>query len=645
MDAARQDELPLLRTLARRFTTIDAAAAEVAHLTAVLSLPKGTVYVISDIHGEHKKLQHVVNNASGALRPLVEGVFSSRLDQAEKQELLNTIYYPSQTFEHLGLSEAEPSRRAAFVERILRRQFEIVEALGARYTVKHVEDRFPPAFEKPFRELLREARGGQRSRYVAALLDALAATGQDLAAVRWASRVVRNLSVYELVVAGDLGDRGPRIDKVIDIMMRQPRLAMTWGNHDVTWLGACLGHRALIATVLRISLRYGRTAQLEEGYGISLAPLAALARSVYGDDPAARFRCRSDGGRELDELARMQKAIAIIQLKLEDQLIARRPEYAMGPRALLRSIDLDSGLVQIDGSEHALADRMLPTVSAGDPTALSGEEERCLERLRESFLSSQSLWEHMRYLARRSSMYLVRDRHLIFHGCVPVDERGDLMELEVDGAALSGRALFDALDRALHRAVRERRDADLDLLWYLWAGPRSPLFGKDRMTTFERYFVADAGTHHESKNAYFKLIHEPGFCRKVLDEFGADPESGLIVNGHVPVEPEKGEDPVKRSGRAITIDGAFSEAYGDRGYTLVLDHDGTRLAEHHHFESIDDAIQLGADILPTIRAVVQFDPPRRVADTEGGADIRAEIAALERLIAAYRDNAIAEESS
>ena len=403
-----------------------------------------------------------------------------------------------------------------------------------------------------------------------------------------------------------------------------------------------MGSDACIATVLRMSLRYRRLSQLEEGYGIPVAPLERLARSVYGEDPATQFACRGDGLRDDLEMARMQKAIAIIQFKLEGQIIARNPHFQLAHRDLLPRIDLQAGTITLDGQAHPLLDTHLPTIDWENPNALSAEEAECLDRLRRSFLQSPVLWQQMRYLAQRGTMWLRRDDHLIFHGCVPVDAAGEFLPMLVGGRELRGRALFDELNVVVQHAVRTNDPIALDLLWYLWAGPLSPVFGKDKMATFEIYFVADKHTHHETKNAYFELIHEPWFCQKVLREFGCDPERGLIVNGHVPVRVEKGESPLKRSGLAVTIDGAFSEAYGDRGYTLVLSARRTTLARHHHFESVSDAIHEGADIIPTIENLRTFPAPRTVGDTEQGEQLRSEISALEKLIEAFGDNTLAE---
>ena len=633
-------EVPVLRALAQRFPTVDAAVNEIAHLEGLLHLPKGTVHVVSDVHGEHKKLQHILNNASGSLRPLVEELFGERLSADDIQRLLNIIYYPAQMFQHLDLEGVERATRAAFVRQTIRWQFDILAALSQRYSLRHVERAFPADYQTLFRELLWEAQAGRPPAYIDAMLDTLTNEDKGLQAVRWASRVIRHLSVFEVVVAGDLGDRGPRLDKVVEVLMHQPHLSITWGNHDVSWMGACLGHEALIATVLRLSLRYRRLSQIEEGFGITMAPVEKLAREVYGNDPATHFQSRGTGLREAIMMARMQKAMAVMQFKLEAQLMERHPEYHMQHRALINTIDLERGTVRLDGQEYPLTDTALPTFDPQHPSALAPEEAACLARLKRSFLESQILWEHMRYVAQHGSSYLIRDNHLIFHGCVPVDAEGEFLPMLVDRVPYTGKALFEALNPVVHRAFRHKRQDDLDILWYLWTGPLSPMFGKDKMATFETHFIEDKTTHKEKKNPYFALIHTPAFCQKVLHEFGVDPSAGMIVNGHVPVMVEKGERPLKDSRQAITIDGAFSEAYGDRGYTLILDPKGTHLAEHHHFESIEEALTQGADIIPAMQEIQQFSQPRRVGETESGDAIRSEIAVLKRLVAAYEEHVL-----
>ncbi len=632
-----------LQAFAGQYPTAGAALAEIAHLRAILTLPKGTIHIVSDVHGEFKKLKHIINNASGTLRPLVDEVFGERLSEPERHELLNIIYYPTETFAYIREERlAAAAGRVAFLKRTVRHQIELACVLARRYSVKDVDRVLPDEYRLLFRELLDEKLYAREEAYVDALLDHFVAHDRDVDLLRAAAHVVRNLLVYELIVAGDLGDRGPRVDRVIDYLMRQPRVAITWGNHDVTWMGACLGHEACMATVLRISLRYRRLSQLEEGYGIPVAPLEKLAREVYGDDPAERFTCKGEGMRDALLMSRMQKAIAIIQFKLEGQVIRRHPEYEMEHRMLLHRIDPAAGTVEIDGASYPLRDTSFPTIDWSDPYRLSAEESACIARLRQSFLLSPVLWQHEQFVAHRGATFLERDHNLIFHGCVPVDESGAFLPLRVGAVEYQGRALFEALDRAVQYAVRERDEESLDLLWYLWTGPRSPLFGKDRMATFETYLVADKATHTETKNPYFRLIHDREFCDKVFADFGVDPALGLIVNGHVPVKIEQGESPLKKSGVAVTIDGAFSEAYGDKGFTLVIKAGRIYLAQHHHFESVEDAITEGADIIPTISEIRAYDRRRTVGDTEVGTALRAEISALELLIRAYRENVLQE---
>lgn len=645
-ESMSDDDRPFLEALARRFPHRDAALAEVAHLQAVLTLPRGTIHVVSDVHGEHKKLSHIIRNASGSLRVLVDRLFAD-LDDDARRDLLSVVYYCEPLWAHKGLDDAPPDVRDAFFFATLDRLLTLARALSATWSDRAVERVFPVAYKELFRELFlcnAGARVDQDGRYRRALVQPFVQRdgGRDL--LRLASRVVRNLSVFELIVAGDLGDRGPRLDRVIDVLMKQPRLSIAWGNHDVSWMGACLGHEALVATVVRLSLRYGRTQQLEEGWGIPLEPVERLARDAYGDDPATAWRVKSSGSsRDPLLLARMQKAIALLQFKLEGHVIARHPAWGLDDRRLLRTVAVDRGVLVEGGREHALLDRHLPTVDPRDPERLTEDERRCIDALRGSFLHSPTLWRHMQFVRARGAMAVRRDHHLIFHGCVPVDDDGVPLPLVVDGEAVAGHALFTRCERVVHRAFCDRRKDDIDFLWYLWTGPRSPLFGKDKMATFEGHFVADESARHETKNPYFRRVHDAAFCDRVLADFDVDPALGLIVNGHVPVKLEQGEEPLKRSGKAITIDGAFSEAYGDRGFTLILEASRTALAEHHHFASVDDAVRAGADIVPKVTDLRTYASPRLVGQTEAGARIRREIEALLALVQAYEDNRLVED--
>jgi len=641
-----------LQILAKRFPNLSAVLAELANLEAVLTLPKPTVHVVSDVHGEDVKLRQVINNASGSLRPLFEQLFTARLAAADIEQLLTLVYYPRETWAAM-VAGAGADRRRELLHWVADHAVIVMRVLARHYSLKYVERIIPDPFDAMFRELIFADELGRQPAFLDRLLDPFVRHERDGELVGMIARVIRNLAVGELVVAGDLGDRGPRIDKVIEVIAQQPNVAITWGNHDASWMAACLGQPAAIATVVRLSLRYQRLAQLEDGYGISLEPVARLAREAYGDDPAERFRAKTtidgEAGGDAVALARMQKAIAILQFKLEGQTFARRLEWNLAHRSLLRFIDLSSGTasgtVEIDGTRYPLRDTRFPTMDWSDPCKLSDGEARCLAELTRSFLDSRTLWKQMTYVASHGQMWLRRDLCAIFHGCVPVDEQGEPLAFVVDGEPRRGKALFDAIEAVVQRAFRKGAAAvaelDRDLLFYLWTGPRSPCFGKDRMATFETYFVADPATHEETKNPYFQLLHDAAFCARILGEFGVDP-AGFIVNGHVPVKLEAGETPVKLSGRAITIDGAFAAAYGDKGFSLVLDARRIYLAQHHHFESAEAAVSRHADIVPTVSDVVVHERPRTVGDTETGDDIRAEIAVLEELVRAFEANIIRE---
>ena len=628
----------LLRPLAERFPNVDAAMAEIARLSAVLTLPKGTIHVISDIHGEDQKLRHIINNASGTLRPLVEKMFAGKLETKQFQEFLTLIFYPAEVTQRLEKEARPADELRQFAVTTLRNLFDLAGVLATQYSLKRAMTVFPAEYRELLSEMLHEPATGRQNEFLEAIVGELVRRGRIWRLIHVTGRLVRNLAIYELIIGGDCWDRGPRGDRVVDYLRQQPNVSFIWGNHDAAWLGASLGHTALICHVLRVSLRYRRLAQVDEGYSIPWTPLEHLARTVYDGDPAVNFMPKAGGMRPMEIVARMQKAAAIMQFKLEGQAIARNPEWQMDSRRLLHRIDHAKGTIEVDGVVYSLRDKLFPTIDPKNPYQLSPEEEICLNRLRDSFVNSQKLGEQMRYLVGHGAMFLIRDSHLIFHGCMPVDARGEFLPMIIEGQPYKGRAMFSALEKLLVRVMDRPAEKDLDVLWYLWSGPCSPLFGKDRIATLERDFIADKTPHHETKNPYFSLINETWFCDKVLEEFGVDPACGLIVNGHVPVKIEKGESPLKRSGKAITIDGAFSEAYGDHGYTLVMEADRTSLALHHQFESVEAAVRDGVDIIPSVTDVRVWNKRRRTADTERGAEFRFQIELLERLIEAYRNN-------
>lgn len=634
--------LTLLRPLADRFPNVDSAMAEIARLSAILTLPKGAIHVISDIHGEDQKLRHVINNASGSLRPLVEKMFGDRMEPEDFRNFLTLIFYPPEVIKELKRKRFEDAELRAFANTTLRNLFELVRVLVGGYSLKRAIRMFPVEYRELFQEMMHEPTTARREEFLSTIVDQLAGRDRIWNLIHVSGRLVRNLAIYELIIGGDCWDRGPRGDRVVDYLRQQPNVSFIWGNHDVAWLGACRGHSALICNVLRVSLRYRRITQIDEGYSIPLTSLEHLAQTVYGDDPARHFMPKTTGLRPPELVARMQKAAAVMQFKLEGQMLERHPEWEMDHRRLLHRIDHDDGSIELDGVRYPLRDTRFPTIDPDDPYRLTAEEDLCLKGLRHSFLSSQKLAEHMRWLVSHGAMYLIRDNHLIFHACLPVDTAGEFLPMPIRGESVKGRAMLETLEQLLVRIMDTPEEADLDVLWYLWSGPRSPLFGKDRIATFERDFITDKTPHHETKNPYFTLIHEEWFCDKILAEFDVDPKQGIIVNGHVPVKVEKGEDPLKRSGKAVTIDGAFSEAYGGHGYTMVMDADRTFLALHHQFESVEAAVRDGVDIIPSVTDIRVWDTPRRNADTELGSHFSAQIDMLERLIDAYRTNQISQ---
>jgi fructose-1,6-bisphosphatase-3 len=635
-------DLSALELLALEYPSVDAAVAEIARLSAVQTLPRAAIHVISDIHGEDKKLQHVINNASGTLRPLVEELFAGTMSADELKEFLKLTFYPAEVTARVEQTLQDPEDVRGFVLRMLKPQLELLRHLMTKYSLRVATRVFPAEYAELLLEMLHAPSIDRGPEFIGTMIDELLRRGRALHLIHLLGRLIRNLAVDELIIGGDCWDRGPRGDRVVDYLRLQPNVAFIWGNHDMLWLGAALGSEALICGVLRISLRYRRLSQLDEGYSVPLTPLEHLARTVYADDPAAFFKPSGEGMRPVEVVARMQKAAAVMQFKLEGQLIERNPHWGLDHRRLLHRIDYAQGTVEIDGRRYPLRDKHFPTVNPRDPYALTPEEAACLERLKQSFLSSQKLREQMRFVVGHGSMYLKRGDCLIFHGCVPADADGNFLPLAVDGTPLAGRSLFEGIERVARRALEKSQPEDLDFLWYLWNGPRSPLFGKDRITTFERDFIADKKSHHETKDPYFRLLHDPRFCGRVLAEFATSPERGLIVNGHVPVKIEKGESPLKDSGKAITIDGAFSEAYGDYGYTLVLEPTRIVLAEHHHFESVEAAIRDGVDIVPRVTEIRVFDQPQRTCDMQRGERIRYQIEMLERLIDAYQTNRLLE---
>lgn len=636
-------DLSFLEILALDYPNVDAAIGELTRLAAVQTLPKRAVHVISDIHGEDQKLRHVINNASGTLRPLVEDLFADKMSPAELSEFLTLTFYPAEVTGQLEKTLTDRADVSVYALKMLGPQLELLRTLASNFSLRIATQVFPAEYRELLLEMLHAPSTERGPEFMRAIVVELVRRDRALHLIHLLGRLIRNLAIDELIIGGDCWDRGPRGDRVMEYLRLQPNVEFIWGNHDALWLGASIGNEACICTVLRVSLRYRRLSQLDEGYSVPLTPLERLASEVYADDPAEFFMPKGEGMRPDILVARMQKAIAVMQFKLEGQMIERNPQWNLDHRRLLHRIDHDRGVITIDDHEYELRDTNFPTVDPANPYELTQEEAKCLSFLKHSFLNSQKLQEDMHFMVVHGSMYLTRDDCLIFHGCVPVDDDGEFLPMPIDGEELSGCAMFKGIETVVRRAMKQSTQSDVDFLWYLWSGPLSPLFGKDRIATLERDFIVDKRSHRESKDPYFRLIHEVDFCDRVLTEFGVDPSVGLIVNGHVPVKVEAGESPLKRSGKAITIDGAFSEAYGDYGYTLVLEPDRIVLAEHHHFESVDAAVRDGIDIVPSVQDIRVFDKPKITGDTERGERIKYRMLLLERLIDAYETNRLLEQ--
>jgi fructose-1,6-bisphosphatase-3 len=646
-------ELRLLQLLSKRYPTITAAHIEMINLSAILALPKGTDHYISDIHGAYAQFDHILRHASGAVRRKIAQTFAGELGEGAQIELALLVYYPEQK---LALTLPAQPDQEAWLREAIGRLARVARTAAQKYTRSKVRKRLAPELAYILEELLSDDQSDneRKEQYYASIISSVVALGEGAAFVVTLARLIQSLVVDRLNILGDLYDRGPAAELVMDRLMAYHAVTIVWGNHDVSWMGAASGCDALVANVVRLSLRYGNLETLADGYGIDLRPLARLADAVYGDDPCAAFAPRAGPSTEeytREQIARMHKAIAVIQLKLEARIIARHPEYGMGGRLVLDGIDLAAGTATIEGRTYPLADTRWPTLAGPHRAALTEAEADAIAALRAGFQNSARLREHVRFLYSYGSMFRVQDGNLLFHGCLPVDERGAFIAFPLDGELLAGQALlarYEQLARqAFFSADPDARLAGQDALWYLWCGQHSPLYGRLRMTTFERYAIADPQAHAEPKGPYYALRDNEEFCRAVLAAFGADPERGHIINGHTPVKVRKGERPLLAGGRLIVIDGGMSEAYqpqtGIAGYTLIGNSHELLLAAHDPFTTAEEMIRTGSDPTPHTERITTF--PRRVfiAATDTGALLRGQLEDLQKLVAAYRSGALVEQ--
>ncbi len=636
----------VLSLLSRQYPTIQSVCTEIINLNAILHLPKGTEHFMSDLHGEDEAFRHIVNNCSGVIREKIDDVFGHTMPEKDRAWFAALIYYPE---DKIAEVKERQSNLADWYNVTLYRLVEICKVVASKYTRSKVRKALPPAFEYIIDELLHQSweEADKRSYYQRIISTIIEVQRADEFIVALCS-VIKRLAVDCLHIVGDIYDRGPRADYIMDMLMAHHCVDIQWGNHDILWMGAAAGNEACMMNVLNLALQYNTLDIVENGYGISLRDMIAFAQETYRD--CTWFMPRNPDDKDylkssMDTLSKVHKAVAILQFKLEGQLLARHPEYGMEDRRLLSRIDYQGKTVSIDGREYPLNDCHFPTIDPADPYALTVAEEKLVQSLREAFRKSERLQRHAAFLYSHGSMYKRFNGNLLFHGCIPMEEDGTFTVLEFDGQTYSGRALMDYADAVARKAYYSTRDDEthrncVDFMWYLWCGRNSPLFGREKITTFERYFVSDRDTWAERKNAYYRHIAQEETCRRILQEFGLDPEESHIINGHVPVRTRQGESPIKAGGRLLVIDGGFCKAYHDTtgiaGYTLIYSSRGMTLVSHERFDGIEAAIKENKDILSTSSVFERTTDRRRVEDTDIGTSLRQTIRDLEQLLSAYR---------
>ena len=647
-----ENDIRYLRCLAKQYPTIAETATEIINLQSILSLPKGTEHFITDIHGEYEQFQHIIKNASGAIKRKIEDEFGKTISEKEKRTLATLIYYPKQKLDQIMETEKYKEDWYAVT---LYRLICICKRASFKYSRSKVRKALPKEFAYVIEELLtvRQEITDQEGYYFE-IIHSVIRTGRAAELVIALCDLIRHLVVDHLHVVGDIFDRGPYPHLVMDDLMKHHSVDIQWGNHDVSWMGAAAGCPALICTVIRISARYGNLNTLEEGYGINLIPLARFALEQYEQDPCERFHIsyREDAydirDKSIDE--RIHKAITIMQLKLEGQIIMRNPDFKMNDRKLLDKIDIEKGTVVIEGVEYPLLDKTFPTIDWNHPYELSKEEAEVLKRLVYAFRNSEKLQKHARFLYSKGSMYTVYNGNLLYHGCVPLNDDGSFKKVSVFGNEYAGKELYDVLEsyarKGYYSSNEEERAKGLDILWFLWLNRNSPVYGKERMTTFERYFVADEETYKEPKNPYYRLIEHEDVANRILAEFGLKDKDCHIINGHIPVLVKDGQSPMHCNGKVLIIEGGFSKAYqsktGIAGYTLIFNSFGLVLAEHEPFESVEKAIEDGNDVVSHKIIVQRVMKRMTVADTDLGKKMKEDIVDLENLLSAYREGLIKE---
>lgn len=651
-----EEDMRYLQLLSQSFPTVAEASTEIINLQAILNLPKGTEHFLADIHGEYEAFIHVLKNASGNIKRKVNELFGNTLRESEKRELCTLIYYPEQKLELVKHNETDIDD---WYHITLHQLVAVCRDVSSKYTRSKVRKSLPADFSYIIQELLHEhTEDHDKTAYVNVIVDTIISTGRADDFIIAIANVIQRLAIDSLHILGDIYDRGPGAHIIMDTMRKYHSWDMQWGNHDILWMGAAAGNDACICNVIRLSLRYGNLPTLEEGYGINLVPLATFAMETYKNDPCTEFIPKTTGGASLlDEktlrlTAQMHKAVAVIQFKVESQIIAKHPEWKMNDRCLFEHVDYQNGTIELQGKTYKMSSCSFPTINPAAPSELSPEEKVLIGKLHHSFSVCEKLHKHIRVMLQHGCMYGIYNNNLLFHASCPLNEDGSLKEVEIyPGKKYSGRALMHHTGMQIRTAFQqdsapEERDYAIDYFLYLWCGPDSPLFDKSKMATFERYFIADKETHVEEKGYYFKLRDDEEVIDHILDAFGVVGSNRHIINGHVPVRTLKGENPIKANGKLMVIDGGFSKAYhnetGIAGYTLVYHSRGFQLVQHEPFTSAEDAIKRGTDIKSTTQIVEMSNRRMLVADTDIGVELRKQIDDLEELLYAYRHGYIKE---
>ena len=649
-----EEEKKYLALLSQKYPNIDTASSEIINLEAIMNLPKGTEHFVSDIHGEFDSFSHVLRNASGVIKNHISDIFGTSIRDSEKRTLTTLIYYPEQKLEEIAKTEVDINDWYMIT---LHRLVTICKVISSKYTRSKVRKALPKEFSYIIEELLHEdAVTNEKQLYYSQIIHTIIDLDQADRFIISICHLIQRLAIDRLHVIGDIYDRGPKAAKIMELLSEYHSVDIQWGNHDISWMGAACGCQALICNVVRICARYCNLSTVEEDYGINMIPLASFAADVYAQDPCTVFMPKNVDGdiltdKEIQLIAKMHKAIFIIQLKEEAKIIKRHPEFQMEGRLLLDKINFETGTINLDGMEYPLLDTNFPTVDPKDPYHLTEEEQTVMDKIKSSFVNSNKLQEHTRMIYNKGSLYKIFNSNLLFHGCIPMNADGSLKEVTFRGEKYKGREYMDAVEIAAREAYFNKPHTDgrrscMDIMWYLWCGADSPLFGKHAMTTFERYFIEDKQTHKEVKNPYYDLRNGEDACITVLEDFGLNPETSHIINGHVPVKVSKGESPIHANGKLFVIDGGFAKAYqkvtGIAGYTLIYNSHGMNLVSHEPFVSTEKAIAEEKDILSSTVAVQYTQSRIRVRDTDIGEELQQQIDELKLLLNAYHTGLLKE---